>query len=400
MGGIMASRGDWNSLYPIPVLGSLDNAGLSIHSYAKIRWRLLCLAYGVPDYTHFILPPPAALLFIPFSLFSYSQAFWIWTFILMGCTWGTAWVSGQLLRQLVRHPTRLEGILALLIVLSPMTARAIRIANVSPPIAFLIGVALLALLRPEQSLRSAWTILLGATLKYATLVLTPIFVAMRRWQVLIWLAVSGALILLVTLFLAGFDPFIEFCRTIMPTLSRPSWFYGNQSLPGMLARIYGRPFNPMISLGLNVLRLFTLEIVLYRILTIRPANWRDPINLMSATALLIGWLLVFSPIAWEHWPIFLCPIWGWMLWEAREPGLKRVVALSSLVLMYLPAGILQVSGIATYPIVLPEPFNSSQLMGLALLMGLACWRLTEQYRLQTSSEPVSSQELAQMGNFN
>jgi hypothetical protein len=85
--------------------------------------------------------------------------------------------------------------------------------------------------------------------------------------------------------------------------------------------------------------------------------------------------LVFSPIAWEHWPIFLCPLWGWLLWEARAPGARRVLAWISLALMYFPAGIIQVNGIANYPIFFPEPFNSSQLIGVMIFMGIAFWRL-------------------------
>jgi hypothetical protein len=393
IGGILASRGAWNSLYPLPVLGGVDNAGLNIHSFAKPGWTSLCQKRGVADHTHFILPPPSALVFTPLAHLTYSQAFWLWTFFLIACTWGVAWTAGLILRQIFGQPSRHEGVLALLIAFSPMTARAIRIANVSPPIALLLGAALRALLSRERPLRGAWTVLLGATLKYATLILAPLLVAMRRWRTLFWLTALGAVTLLITVGIAGTEPFVEFYRKILPTLSRPAWYPGNQSLAGMLARIYGRPFTPRVSFALNSARVISLEFVLGLILTTRPRHWLGPANVVAAAGLLVSWLLVFSPIAWEHWPIFLCPVWGWLLWEARVPGLRRILASASLALMYLPAGIIQVSGFAVYPIVLPEPYNSTQLLGVALVMILAYWRLSTS---RGSGIPLPVQEIAQV----
>jgi hypothetical protein len=256
-----------------------------------------------------------------------------------------------------------------------MTARAIRISNVSPPIALIIGLVLLSLVHRNQSMRCAGALLIGALLKYATLILLPLLIAMRHWRILLWLSFFGLLLLFASISIIGPKPFAEFTQVITPTLSRPSWFYGNQSLPGMLSRIFGRPFPHFVMFLLNEARFFTLSGVFYLLFRLRPHFWQNPVHVFAATGLLLSWLLIFSPIAWEHWPIFFCPIWGWLIWEAREPGYRRVLALSSLALMYLPAGIIQVGGIATFPIVLPEPFNSSQLFGVILLFFLASWRL-------------------------
>ena len=377
MAGVVASSGDWSALYPIPALGSSeDNPGLSMHSFAKSKWSLLCRLHHVPDYTHFILPPPSALLFIPLSWTTFPRAFWIWTAILTGCAWGVAWVSGALLRCIMGRPTRYEGVLALLIAVSPVTARAIRIANVSPPIALLIGVGMLLLIRGNRPARVGLAMLVGALLKYATLILAPLLLALRRWHSLLWLAALGATVLALSLLIQGTAPYIEFYKTILPTLSRPSWFYGNQSLPGLLSRVYGRPFPDHVNFLLSTARIGSMGVVIGSMLSLKKGERNNPVMILAGAAALVSWLLVFSPIAWEHWTLFLAPFWGWLLWEAQGSIPRRIVVTASWALMYFPAGIIQVPGWFRYPIVLDEPYNSTQLIGVVLCFLLGFWRLS------------------------
>ncbi len=371
-GGSLVSLGKWNALYPAPWVGSLDNAGL--HSNGKHDWAKISAKRGVPDYTHFILPPPSALIFVPLSFLSYIQAFWLWTFLLTASVIGLALVSADLLRMIIGKPSRLEGVLMLLIALSPMTARAIRISNVTPFIAFSIAISLRSILRNEP-IRGGTALVIGILLKYATLVLAPLLLLMRRWKMIAWAtALSGALVA-ITWLIAGNRPFYEYSHIIAPTLSRPSAYLGNQTLPGMLSRLFGRPLSPWVSDILVNLRMATLTAVGFALARLRPRENQTPVNIIAASALLTSWLLIFSPIAWEHWAIFLCPAWGWLLWEALQSGWRRVCAITSLALMYFPAGIIQVRGFATYPITLPEPLNSSQLLGFILLFGLSFSRI-------------------------
>src|SRR5579885_2442506 len=139
LSGILVSRGEWGALYPVPSPLSASNAGLNGDSIPKPVWRDTAIERGVVDWTHFILPPPSALLFVPFSALSYSQAYWVWIWISAACIWGVALIAALLLREVAGSATGWEGLLALLIVFSPVSARAIRIANVSPMIALAVG---------------------------------------------------------------------------------------------------------------------------------------------------------------------------------------------------------------------------------------------------------------------
>lgn len=381
-GGTLVSLGKWNALYPVPWRGSLDNAGL--HSYGKHDWVVMSNKRGAPDYTHFILPPPSALLFVPLSFLTYIQAFWIWTFLLAASVLGVAVIAADLLRMIMKQETQWEGILVLLIALSPMTARSIRISNVTPFIALSIAFTLRALIRNEP-FRGGTALIVGSLLKYATLILAPLILIMRRWSILAWAVALTETAIGVTLLIAGTRPFAEFGQVILPTLSRPSAYLGNQTLAGLLARTLGRPIPMYASEFLGNLRAAALTAVVFALFRLRRPERQTPVNILAACGLLISWLLVFSPIAWEHWAIFLCPIWGWVLWEAMHPGWRRVTAITSLALMYFPAGIIQVQGFATYAIQLPEPLNSSQLIGFMLLFGLSFSRV---YIAQEVTQPV------------
>jgi hypothetical protein len=390
VGGLLVRHGDWTSLYPIPARRSLDNAGMRTHSFAKPGWLSFSASRQVPDYTHFILPPPSALIFVPFSYLTYRQAFWAWMLLSTCSLLGVAVLSARIHRIISGDPSRWEGVLLLLIVLSPMSARAIRIGNVSTQIALMIAATFLALLRAEPK-RTAGAMLAGALLKYATWVMGPVLLAMRRWSTIAWLALFTAGTVGLTLHFSGVDPFIEFGKVILPTLSRPSAYAGNQSLPGMLARLYGRPLPLGVSTLLDMTRVLTLGIIALLLARLKPAHFRQPVTVIASSALLLSWLLVFSPIAWEHWPVMLCPAWGWLLWEWRQKTDLRWCAPTALVLMYFPAGIFQVRGIAAYPLRLPEPFNSFQLGGMALVALVALARLAAVLSSKPAAAEVSSE---------
>jgi hypothetical protein len=89
---------------------------------------------------------------------------------------------------------------------------------------------------------------------------------------------------------------------------------------------------------------------------------------MAAAAALLVWLLLFSPICWEHYFTYLCPFWGWLLWEAGISARRRVAAWLAIGLSWLPWAVLP-------NLILPEPLTSHMLMSLLLILALAIRRL-------------------------
>jgi hypothetical protein len=379
MGGLLIRLGETSQLYPVPNPETLDNPGMNPASRVKPGYWKLEQAYGVPDITHWMLPPASALPFVPLSLLPFKYAEWTWAFVLLGCVWGVGLFAARFHRLLVGHETRWEGFLVLLVVLSPVAARAIRIRNTSAPIALCFAALAFWMLydeRPRRAIAAGLLIVLGVLLKYATAVLLPLLIVARRWRTIGWSVGLG--LATVVLSLLVMDPYLwrEYFTQIAPKLHWPSAFPGNQTLPGLVARMADhKPFTlTTIALlyGSMALTFVGLCVLLARV----PRDqWCDPRNVCAASAALVAWLIAYAPCAWEHWPIWLAPFWGWMLWEARQSATRAVLAVVGLGLMYVPLSIFTNPGFFQAPLNVPEPWNSSQLAGVLLAGVLGAIRL-------------------------
>ena len=380
MGGLLLRLDEPRELYPIPDPNSKDNPGMNPSSRVRPRYGELQDFHKVPDITHWMLPPPAAVMFIPFSYLSFRAAEWLWVFVCIFSVWGVALIAGRINRRLVGVPSRSEGWLALLIVLSPMVIRSIRIRNCSAPIAFCFAVMALGLLRREttrSALVTALAALLGALMKYATVVLFPLALAMRRRRTLLACAILGAAWLALSLPLTGTSSWRTFAADILPILDRPSGFNGNQTLHAMLTRLTKqKPLPPNLTIAMFSLQLAALLAVVIAMYRHRPEDYRErPELVLAACSALIAWIFITSPCAWEHWPVFFCPFWGYLFYEAAASGLRHAAVAASMVLMNLPLSILPNDGFLKRNILLPEPWNSTQLAGVLLVYTLALGRL-------------------------
>jgi hypothetical protein len=146
--------------------------------------------------------------------------------------------------------------------------------------------------------------------------------------------------------------------------------FGNISLQGMLLRITGAaPLPAGLMWGLRIAQWATLLAVL-ALLARRPvADWQRGPSAPAAAAALLAWLLIFSPLFWEHYHIYLAPLWGWLVWEAAQTRWRMALVIIALALAWTP---LPVIG-ALRP--LPEPVNSGMLFSAMLILGIAIDRL-------------------------
>jgi hypothetical protein len=182
----------------------------------------------------------------------------------------------------------------------------------------------------------------------------------------------------VVISLIAMDPFLwrEYFTQIAPRLHWPSGFPGNQTLPGLILRMTGqKPFAPATALLLYGSQALTLLGIVWLTARVPRDGWREPANVCAGVAALVAWLLAFSPCAWEHWPIWLAPFWGWMLWEGHRSAPRAVAAIVGLGLMYVPLSIFTNPGFFRSDLRLPDPWNSGQLAGVLLTMGLGAARL-------------------------
>jgi hypothetical protein len=285
----------------------------------------------------------------------------------------------------------MEGLLALMVAGSFLAQADLAEGNMSSLVALCVGAAMLDLLPADGSKRrgGATALVFGTLTKYAAGVLVPLYVLLGKWRTLIWAAIFGAVWTGVTLAAGGGPAFGTFFREIAPTLGRSFSQTGNQSIQGVMLRAIGggaEALPPAGALMLKAVGLVVLAAILGACSRARQRGiLREPRVLVPAAACLVCWLLLFSPVYWAHYALYLCPFWGWMLWQAREHGLlTRVATVLALFVMAFPFG-----GVTTMR--LPQPVTALLCIGTATTFIIAARGLLQQvvHVSRPSAPPVT-----------
>jgi hypothetical protein len=377
MGGTIALNHAWDDLYPIPT-NPQHNPGEPADSRMRPRYEQLAHERGVGDSFRFIQLPQNAILFAPLAMLSVKHAHWAWFVVSAFCVWGVALQAGAIHRRLAGRPSRFEGLLALMVAGSFLAQADLAEGNMSSLVALCVGAAMLDLLASDGSKRwsGAAALVVGTLTKYAAGVLVPLHVMLGRWRTIAWATVLAAVWTAATLAAGGGQAFGTFFHEIAPTLGRSFSQSGNQSIQGVMLRAIGGGAEALPPAGAMILKAMGL-VVLAAILGVcwrarQRGILREPRVLMPAGACLVCWLLLFSPIYWAHYALYLCPFWGWMLWQARGHGLiTRVATVVAIVVMAFPFG-----GVTT--IRLPQPVMALLCIGTTAMLAIAARGLFEQ----------------------
>lgn len=378
MGGAMVARGEAEALYPIPTPGSTENAGFKNASVQRPAYARLAQAQGIAHFNRFVYLPPSALLFAPLGALDYGHARTIWIFVLGVCAWVVCLLAARIDR-LVGGESRRSGLLAIAIACSPLVYRAIRSGNVSPLVAAALGLAALALFERRSGCASA-ALAMGGLFKGTSMILLPLAIVLRRWRTLVGLAGVTALVVAASIAVLGVEPYRVYFGEIVPTLGRSFESSGNQSIAGLLRRLgAGEALSPGVRLGLRLAALGTLAALTALMLRRRSLLETSAPHFFAAVAGLVSIVLIFSPLAWVHYHLYACPLWGWVLWEARRGRARAWLAWLALGLVYVPVGVVD-----TLP--LAEPVRSHLLLGALVLLALSVARLATTAR--PGGEPV------------
>jgi hypothetical protein len=394
MGGLIARLGEWDSLYPIPNPHSVTNPGAVGNSELRPKYRQLANDTGVSEYAvRYMQPPPFALLLIPLSFFSFKVSFYLWVVLLVLAAWGIALQAGRIFELSLGRTTRLAGAVVLLVAVSPQAHRWVRVGNMSVILGWMLGYAMLELVR-RDSARGAVVMVIGTVAKYAPAVLAPVYIVMRRWRTIAWGVGLLVAWLGVSYLVMGPGPFKVFFGEISPTLSRTSSIGENQALYPTLMRMLGIEEPPLprgLEISFNIARLAMLALILALIFLKPRRYWDEPPHVFAGCLALISWLLIFSPICWEHYHAYLAPLWGWLAYQATRSWPRLIVAVLAIGFAYLPTSLLfhQVFG---NRFLLPEPLFSHLFMSVMIQLLMALWVLGEwhvrhSYRLATTARP-------------
>ncbi len=386
MGGQIARAGAWDALYPVPKAGTVYNPGWYYGSVRKPAYAALAEGAGVDNTFRFIQLPPDALLYAPLAGLSYANAYRLWHVLMATLIGLTAWQAGRVYERLVGRPSAAAAGLYLVVGLCPLTYYAARTANTGPLLSACVGLTVLALLRPPTPLAApaaAVGIVVGFYTKLINAALFPLLLAMRRWTAAAWTAGLTVAIAFATLPVTGVGVWREWLTVLFPPLQKTSNGDPNQSLYGFVTRVtHTFPLTMGLSLAMHAIQAATLIAALAWL--VRPrAFWDRPERVAAGAALLLLWLLIFSPASWAFYYVLTAPLWGWAAWEARRSRAAMAWTLAALVLVAVPTpGSLWGK--------IPEPLASRQLWAGCILFGLAAWRLGLPGRRQFPTPPVDN----------
>jgi hypothetical protein len=370
MAGRIALAGAWDSLYPIPLATSRTNPGAPQDSDMRPRYAQLCAESGLSaGANRYIQPPPLALVLIPLALVPAGVSYWLWLMLLALAAWGVGLQAAKIYSISRGHMDRFAGVLTLIICVSPQAFRWVRVGNMSVLVGWLIGYVTIELVR-RDSVGSAAALALGTLAKYAVMVLVPLHLILGRWRTLAMSAVMGAMLLLVSLLVMGTGPFHVFFHEIAPTLGRTVLMPENFSLYAFLLRFNGitdeRAMPHALEILFRALEAASLAGILLLVWVKRDSVRERPRFVFAAALALVSWLLIFSPIFWEHYHAYLAPFWGWLAAEAVRARGRMVGAVLSILLAYLPVSIFSRQFHLRQ---LPEPLYS-HLLWATVLMGM------------------------------
>ncbi|MBC8106378.1 MAG: DUF2029 domain-containing protein [Anaerolineae bacterium] len=375
MGGVIARHGAWTDLYPIPRAGM--NPGEPENSTMRPRYAELARQYGFDELgggTRYMQPPPFALLLVPLTFLPIRIAHALWIVLLCFATWGIARQSARAYALCAGRIDFVPGLIILFICVSLQAHRWTRVGNMSAMIGWLVGYIGLSIASDRQGVRPAIAMVIAGLAKYVSAIFVPIHVAARHWRTLIWTLAIGSAFVLLTLPITGVQPYRTFATEIAPTLGRPVIRDQNVSVTAFLHRVLDVDVLPPSALvGLRVARLVLLLIILVALFSKPFTVWRIPARACAASVAMLCWLLMFSPILWEHYFAYLAPFYGWMIFEALHARGRAALLISpavavALLLAWFPQKVFGARHVT-------EPINSFLLWSIVLMMTVALWRM-------------------------
>src|SRR5204862_7341012 len=121
-------------------------------------------------------------------------------------------------------------------------------------------------------------------------------------------------------------------------------------------------------IAFRVTQFATLGLMLALIATKPPEHWESPAHVFAAALALVAWLLIFSPIFWEHYHAYLAPFWGWLVYEGSKSRGKQIAAVAAIVLAYFPSSLIAQQ---MHLPRLPEPVFSHLLWSAVIMLGMS-----------------------------
>ena len=295
-------------------------------------------AAGDPSLRYaFIYPPLFAFAMLPFLLLPAAVAPVAWLLITQGAL---AFTFVLVCRQL--RVDRLVGLLALLVMLAfyPLWADASQ-AQANLLILLLVTLGILGI--SEGKPKAGIWIGLAAALKLTPALLLLWLLVERRFRAAAWMMAGFASVTALAFVARPMDS-LTYARAVLPQLAAGTAYWSNQSVAGMVARLFtANPYTtPFADLAWARVLVVVLLLAGFVFWLRTGARQREPLVQAFTFLPLIP---LASSVSWEHHLVILLPLlWlvlvvladrGWPLPQTATAGLA-IVAL--LMIPHLPIG--------------------------------------------------------------
>lgn len=380
IGGVMVREGRWDALYPTNTSGTpyaiFDNATLPPAQVARAQ------ELGVPPFAPYLHPPWNALMWAPVSMVPFHILLPLYMGFCILCGWACAVLAGRAYRMLAGRPTWTEAALVLVCAVSPLVYRSVRVMNVSTVVALCLAVGLFGTMARRSAsgktarvntrdARDTLAIWLSGILKYAGAALIPLLVLTHRWRVILGVGLLGMVAIGVSVALVPGELWSYYLGTVAPSLPRSSPMPTNQSIWGLILRATGEPITPSTRRAVSAIHVLLWVVVIGLMWRHRKCDWRRPELACAAFAAPTCLMLTFAPVMWEHYLMYLLPLFGWVWWEASRSRFRHLLRVVVVVGLFPAWGALP--ALTWFRPV--EPFGTSLLLSVVLIFCVAVVRL-------------------------
>lgn len=343
LAGAAARHGLWDHLYPRFKSEWASKPGRRIWSsdHSSADPELLKKVSGLPKwYVENVAPPPQALFFMPFGLFSFFVAFKIWMTGLVLATFGTIICAVKIYRKLGGASGYVEGALYLSGVFLPLLPRIGAGDNAMMLLVLCIGIAALSWER-ERPFSLAYSLIIPAVFKGLTASWCPLLLIRPiKWRTLAWMIVWTLLLNGLVLYLGGVSPYNVWIKDVLPnaqSMEIQQFWRQTMNVKGIAYKWGWESFPAQFLNGFHLAGLLALYFGFWK-----KRNIRGPEAMANLCASMVGALVlfnVFNAISWLPYITFLLPFSGWAVLEYNQSSQsekKRITILAGILFLLIP----------------------------------------------------------------
>jgi hypothetical protein len=343
-------------------------------------------------------PPPSVFLALPFANIDYPDANLIWNIVSLAAFCLSIYLVAHHLSISFSIKAAVPFV-TLCLIFDPFRSQCSQ-----GQLGFIILLLIIGAWSATKSGHSLWAGLflgMAIAIKLFPAFLLLYYLFLRRWRTLIAGVATFILASLITLFFFGFQTYLIYFNTVLPTVERFRGHWINQSLQGLWIKLFDpdtdrdhvQALFRSPSLAKGTILILSLVVVVVLIWAIRSA--RTEAEKDHAFGLAIVAMLLVSPITWNHYLVLLMlPLMT--IWSQLPPAFAwRATFLLVVIALGIEPNLLYKGIPAGYGIGMATPIHTLTLLSVQLygLIGLFGLGLAQAWTFRRTDYPLNKTSL-------